>query len=64
MHEAVGRTLNVYKHGIHKSVLGGRSMIEFPLVIADSKRDMPGIEPGPLGWHNSALTTELQEVRQ
>ena len=22
------------------------------------------IEPGPLGWHTSAPTTELQEVRQ
>ena len=29
-------------------------MIGFPLVLADSK----------LGWHTSALTTELQEVRQ
>ena len=27
----------------------------FPLVIADSERDMPGIEPGPLGWYTSAL---------
>ena len=33
------------------------------LVIADYERDMPGIEHGPLGWHTSALTTELQEVR-
>ena len=38
-------------------------MIRFPLVIADSERDMPGIEPGLLGWHTSALTTDLQEVR-
>ena len=22
-----------------------------------------GFEPGPVGWHTSALTTELQEVR-
>ena len=27
----------------------------FPLVIADSERDMPGIEPGPLGWYTSAV---------
>ena len=37
-------------------------MIGFPLVISVSERDMPGIEPGPLGWHTSALTNELQEV--
>ena len=36
-------------------------MIRFPLVIAVSERDMPGIETGPLGWHTSALTNELQE---
>ena len=36
----------------------------FPLVIAVFERDMPGIEPGSLGWHTSALTTGLQEVRQ
>ena len=38
---------------------GGRSMIRFPLVIAVSERDMPGFEPGPQGWHTSALTNEL-----
>ena len=38
-------------------------MIEFPLVIAVSERDMPGVEPGPLGWHTSTLTNELQDVR-
>ena len=32
------------------------------LAVADSERDMPGIEPGPLGWHTSALTTELKGV--
>ena len=52
------------KHVVHKNVVGGSSMIGFPLVIAVSERDMPGIEPGPLGWHTSALTNELQEVRQ
>ena len=51
----------VLKHVVHKNVVGGSSMIEFPLVIAVSKRDMPGIEPGPLGWYTSALTNELQE---
>ena len=30
---------------------------------ADPKRYMPGIDPGPLGWHTSVLATELQEVR-
>ena len=50
-------------HVVHKNVLVGRSMIGFPLVIADSERDMPGIEPGPLGWYASALTTGIQEVR-
>ena len=38
-------------------------MIRFPLVITVSKRDMPGIKPGPLGWQNSAPSNELQEVR-
>ena len=37
-------------------------MIGFPLVIVDSKQDMPGIEPGPLGWYTSKITTGLQEV--
>ena len=35
----------------------------FPLVLDDYERDMPGIEPGPLGWKISSLTTELLEVR-
>ena len=39
-------------------------MLAFPVVTADSEQDMPGIEPGPLGWHTSTLTTELQQVRQ
>ena len=38
-------------------MVDGRSMIGFPLVKADSERDMPGIEPGPLGWYTGALTT-------
>ena len=35
---------------VHENVVGGSSMIGFPLVIAVSERDMPGIELGPLGW--------------
>ena len=38
-------------------------MIGFPLVISIFERDMPGIEPGQLGWRTSTLTNELQEVR-
>ena len=53
-----------YKHVVHKTVVIGSPMIRFPLVIVVSERDMPEIEPGPLGWHISALTNELQEVRQ
>ena len=53
-----------HKHVAHRNVVDGSSMIGFPLVMADSERDMPGIEHGPLGWQLSALTTELQEVRQ
>ena len=52
-------------HVVHGNVVGGSSIIKvFPLVIAVSERDMPRIEPGPLGWYTSALTTGLQEVRQ
>ena len=39
-------------------------LIRFPFLRADSERDMPGIKPGPLRWHTSALTTELHEVRE
>ena len=45
-------------HVVHKNVLDGSSMIKFPLVLAVSELDMPGIEPG----HITALTNELQEV--
>ena len=48
------------EHVVHKSVVSGSSMIGFLLVIAVSAQDMPGIEPGPLGWQTSALTNELQ----
>ena len=43
-------------------MVDGSSMMGFPLVIADSERDIPGIETGPLGWYTSALTTGLQVV--
>jgi hypothetical protein len=45
--------------------MGGSSIIwVFPLVLADSERNMPGIKPGPLGWYTSALTTGYKKVRQ
>jgi hypothetical protein len=47
-----------------KKVVDASSMVRFPLVIADSKQDMPGIKHGPIDWHKSTLTTEMQEVRQ
>jgi hypothetical protein len=37
-----------------------KSMIGFPLVIANVDRDIPGIEPGPPGWYTSALNTGLR----
>ena len=38
-------------------------MIVFSLVIADYEEDMKGIiEPWTIGWHTSALTTDLQEA--
>ena len=55
--------LSMYKHVVHENVVGGSSVLRvFPLVIAVSERDMPGIEPGPLGWYTSALTTGLHEM--
>ena len=53
-----------FKHVVHINMVGGSSMMEFPLVIAVSEQDMPGIKPGPVGWHTSALTNKLREVRQ
>ena len=50
-----------FKHVVQGNVVGGSSVIGLTLVIADSKQDMPGIKPGPPGWHTSALTNELQE---
>ena len=51
----------INKHVDHENVLDGSSMIRFPIVISDSEKDMPGIEP--LGWYTSTLTSSLQEVR-
>ena len=45
-------------------MVDGSSIIEFPLVKADSEQDMPGIKPGPLGWHTSALNSKLQEIKE
>ena len=47
---------------VHRNVVDSSSKIGFPLVIANSKRDMPGIKPGKLGWQTSAQTIELPEV--
>ena len=49
------------KHVLHANVVGGSSMIRFPLGIAVSEQDMPGIEPGPLGWHTNALTKSYKK---
>jgi hypothetical protein len=38
-------------------------MIRFLVVIYDSFQEMPGINPGPLGWHISGLNTEIVEVK-
>ena len=40
-----------------------RNVVGLPLVIGLSERDMPGIQPGLLGWQTSALTNERQEER-
>jgi hypothetical protein len=41
---------NVLKIVVHENMIGGSSIVKaFP-----SERDMPGIEPGPLGWYTSA----------
>ena len=46
------------KHVVHKNLIGGSSIIWiFHLVKADSERDMPGIEPGPLGGYTSAISS-------
>ena len=45
-------------------MVGGSSMIRFPLVISDSEPYMPGIETGLLGWHTSAKTNELEEEEE
>ena len=51
-------------HVVHETTVGGSSIIwVFPLAIADSPQDLPGIEPGPLGWYTST-TTGLKEVRR
>ena len=54
--------IRVNKRVVQENVVGGTSIIGFPLVIAVSEQDIPGIEPGKLRWQTSALTNELQEV--
>ena len=44
--------------------MDGSSMIGSPIVIADSERDMPGIEPGPLGWHTSPRDTRSKATQR
>ena len=52
------------KHAVHENMVGGSNMVGFPLVIAVSEWDIIGIKPGTQGWPTSALTNELQDVRQ
>jgi hypothetical protein len=47
---------------VHNSVVGCSSMTGYPLAIADSNQEEPGMEPVPLDWHTSTQTTELQDV--
>jgi hypothetical protein len=49
------------KHVVHENVVGGISLIGFPLVAAIPERDMLGIKPGPLGWHTSTLTNDIRK---
>ena len=54
-----------HKFVVLVDVEDGSSMIKFPLVIADSEQDMPGIKPGdsnePLcGWVSSYLYYVIQ----
>jgi hypothetical protein len=49
---------------IMSGILDPRIRTFWNTVIAVSEWDMPGIEPGPLGWFTSAQTNEVQEVRQ
>ena len=42
---------------VNENVVGGCSVLRvFPLVIAVSEQDMPGIKTGPLGCYNINLT--------
>ena len=42
------RVNTISNYVVHENVVDGSSMIRFPLVIAVSERDLPGIKPGPL----------------
>ena len=41
-----------------------QQLMGFPLCNTRLWTKTPGIEPGPLCWYTSGLTTELQELRQ
>jgi hypothetical protein len=48
--QPAGRLETCYKHVVHENLIGGSSIIwVFPLVIANSEREMPGIEPWAKG---------------
>jgi hypothetical protein len=57
-----------HKHVVHENLIGGSSIIlGFPLVIADSERDMPGIQPwAPRLVHQRsehwATTSDIRKV--
>ena len=48
-------------HVVNKNMVGGSGITRFPLDITDSERDMPGTEPGPLGWHTSSWTAKNRQ---
>ena len=50
------------KHVVHTTVVNGSSMIGFTIVIAESERDMPGIEPVPPGTRSSQLDTRREAI--
>ena len=60
----------MYKNVAHENEVGISSLIGFPLVIADSEQDIPGIQPGtpdytpalsPLDWNWITLTLVCEQ---
>ena len=45
-----------YYYVVHENALGGSSVFGFPPIEHDSKRDMPGFEPGPASRMSYLLT--------